>query len=373
MTSSAQMYSWMKSRQRQRLKTRNRVFAVIACSFVTWWGFVLFYIVSQITTTGGLSHLLEKPVLDGAPPVLGTYARFVDNTTEVVYSLPLDKTHKGVALILHACTHSALKFFSPSASCEECVGLSEELRISRTLLQLGYSVLAVTSLNRKSGCWAGPDLPKLKAALGEFQQLLPEDSATPVIAIGASSGGHFAANVAEQGVAQAALIMVMSIGPDLRNKLLEKKERMPPIYLAPMPRDKGTTSKAKSDYEEMKSVDASSKVIFDDSTCGSLPVTAEYLNERVPNMKRSMADSIVKALLEAGHLDANFYFTKDPTQSNWRDSLRSACGSVCLEHQSLAPGQSPLAKALHRAWAFHEYCSEVVPAALEYFEKSIVS
>lgn len=91
-------------------------------------------------------------------------------------------------------------------------------------------------------------------------------------------------------------------------------------------------------------------------------------------MKRSMADSIVKALLEAGHLDhVNLYFAKDPTQSNWRDILQSACGSVCLEHQSLAPGQSPLAKALHRAWAFHEYCSEVVLTALEYFEKSIVS
>ena len=35
----------------------------------------------------------------------------------------------------------------------------------------------------------------------------------------------------------------------------------------------------------------------------------------------------------------------------------------------LTPGMSPLAKALHRAWAMHEYCSESISPALDFFEQ----
>jgi hypothetical protein len=36
----------------------------------------------------------------------------------------------------------------------------------------------------------------------------------------------------------------------------------------------------------------------------------------------------------------------------------------------LTTGVSPLAKALHRAWAYHEHCSEAVHPAIALFEKS---
>ena len=43
----------------------------------------------------------------------------------------------------------------------------------------------------------------------------------------------------------------------------------------------------------------------------------------------------------------------------------------CLHNQPLGPGVSPLAKALHRAWAFHEYCSGVIDPALDFFEAAL--
>ena len=74
---------------------------------------------------------------------------------------------KGIVLLLHACTHSALKFFSSSPStCPNCVGLSEELRIVRLVIASGYIPVAISSIDRKSGCWsAARDVVRIEAVL----------------------------------------------------------------------------------------------------------------------------------------------------------------------------------------------------------------
>ena len=48
--------------------------------------------------------------------------------------------------------------------------------------------------------------------------------------------------------------------------------------------------------------------------------------------------------------------------------LRKKSSMVLWETFDLTPGISPLAKALHRAWAMHEYCSETVNHSLNFFE-----
>jgi hypothetical protein len=351
--------------------------ALASCFLIVWTVFHLF-LYSRLSTgtndnTFGLdnSENLAKPLLsldasisNGATPVYGTYSRFTDNATEVVYAFPkASDSIQGIALVLHACTHSALKFFSPSHDCNECLGLAEELQISRILLRRNYAILAITSQDRKSGCWSSEDCVRIRGALEEFRHLLPIPI-SKVIAIGASSGGRFAAQLAQKSIAQAALVMVMSLGPSLCDKLTPTT----PIYLAPMPRDTRTTQKAKADYEKLKALNPDMPIIFDETTCGSLPVTADYIHQRVVGTTLDMARAIVKSLMEARHLDANHWLLQDPTRSSWRDILRDNCGDVCLQNQILEPGKSPLAKALHRAWAFHEYCSEVVEPALDYFQ-----
>ena len=67
-----------------------------------------------------------------------------EDPIQVVYTTQKEDT-KGLVLLLHACSHSAYKFFSPSPMCPNCVGLSEELRIvrleySRAILLLRYQV-----------------------------------------------------------------------------------------------------------------------------------------------------------------------------------------------------------------------------------------
>mmetsp|Transcript_15956 Transcript_15956/g.31772 ORF Transcript_15956/g.31772 Transcript_15956/m.31772 type:complete len:385 (+) Transcript_15956:67-1221(+) len=324
---------------------------------------------------------------EGAPPVIGTYAVF--SSVEVVYALPTKKTKlSGIALLFHGCSHNALKFFSPTNThCKRCVGLSEELRISRILLEQGYAVLAISSQDRTNGCWnSKQDTPRVRTALAEFRNLIApqqvESEVGIVLAIGASSGGHFAAEVAVVNLSDAALVMVMNLGPLLTDRLIaigrdnSKNDvaRLPPIYLAPMPRDTRTTAAAKKDYAAIMAADIQGDVplVLDTTTCVPFAVTVEFLNERVPLMRKDAAELIVKSLIKAGHLDAaSRNLLKDPTRSNWRDVLRDECGDACLQRQPLEKGHSPLAKALHRAWAFHEYCSEVILIALDFFEKKL--
>jgi hypothetical protein len=272
--------------------------------------------------------------------------------------------------------------------------------------------VAVTCIDSKSGCWSDRDLPRLRQVLIQFQGdfFRPTSNATnvmprlPVIAIGASSGGYMAAKVAAEGLADAALVMVMGLQPNLQQKLVERK---PPLYLAPMPRDQRTLKRSQENYQALVKADyngnqtietdssvttASSshvRVILDEESCVPLPVTVNYLWERVPGLTKDHATRIILALQNAGHLGKDDqFFRNDPTSSDWRNVLLSLdpppSTSINIDSKTggaekfpkdtlwglfrLTRGQSPLAKAFHRAWAFHEYCSESVPLALDFFE-----
>ena len=297
---------------------------------------------------------------------------------EIVYSLP-SNNHiiKGVALLLHVCGHGGRNFFSKSESCETCNGLSEEMRISRILQSSkALAVLAVTSSNRLDGCWRDEDFDHIKDALEHFKTSHHIEQHIPVLALGTSSGGIFAARLAVRRLVNAAMVGVMSLGPQLTTKWLNMEGTKPPIYFAPMPRDKETVAKVETDYQVMN---GQGPVVLDRETCQSRPVDPSYLNERVPGLTMSQAQAIVDALTEAGHIDAiTGLLVKDPTSTtalganNWKVALQSSCADEgCLENQSLEIGASPLAKALNRAWAFHEYCSEVTLKALGFFEKEL--
>jgi hypothetical protein len=408
----------VRSRRNIHFRIRPK-FVFVVCGLLAVVFLYVHLAAKLLTSTGSTTDNNQRLGNDGdilqsagAPPVFGTHFRLTStssngNTTDVVYKLPPMNTHyqiKGIALLLHACTHTAFKFFSPSVqSCKQCVGLSEELCISRILLERGYAVLAVSS-SSPSGCWGGPkDVANVREAIHEFQSILkskesisgPTRQHNNVVAIGASSGGRFAAQLAAERIATGgSLVMVSALGPTLRERLLamntNKNQGMPPIYLAPMPRDVGTTQKTREDYNAMTTTTTMSKaaafekdggkdrppprVILDDTTCSPLHVTVNYLNERVPHMTPKMASSIVSTLKKAHHLDSNSHlFVQDPTRSNWRQVLQKECAHEgCLDGMELQPGLSPLAKAFHRAWAVHEYCSEVVSPALDMFEQNIV-
>ncbi|OEU14795.1 hypothetical protein FRACYDRAFT_241349 [Fragilariopsis cylindrus CCMP1102] len=357
-----------------------------------------------------LQHSTPSLLSPKAYPVYGTHVEFDynrgtknNNSITVVYALPSHRHHgsgggggnstirssidnsnndiennhnniiniKGIVILLHACTHNAFKFFSPSNDkCPECVGLSEELRLVRNVLNRGYVAFAVTCSNLQSGCWGGDDdVDRIR------------------------------------------------------------------LYLAPMTKDKGTAKRVRENYNYLMGKQHKQKILqslsssqnntntnnnnnldvrtsltvevrVDEESCRSLPVTVDYLWNRVPGMTMEVSTIIVDVLIKANHIDPNnnYLLIVDPTKSNWRDLLlqqqqqdaTTKDGIVnipqSLQQQQqqqklsttttttksnnmlwgtfdLTPGMSPLAKALHRAWAMHEYCSESINPALDFFEQ----
>lgn len=246
-------------------------------------------------------------------------------------------------------------------TCPDCVGLAEELRIVRLVLEQGYTPVAVSSVNRKRACWSTADIPRIQQVL---QHALFRDH-DKIVAMGASSGGSFAAQLLTHNVAHAALVMVMGLSDNIVAQLQTQQHK--PIFLAPMPRDKATTQRAVQNHLSLPN---SSRL--DTTSCDSLPLTASNLIQRVPGMTHEAAQSLIYALQQARHLDTSTHMLLvDPTRSDWRSLVSPNNATHWLDKFSLAPGFSPLAKALHRAWAFHEYCSEVVIPALAYFESEL--
>lgn len=99
-------------------------------------------------------------------------------------------------------------------------------------------------------------------------------------------------------------------------------------------------------------------------------MTAAYLADRLPFSEGQLRPA-VDALAAADHLDADGVLLKDPTRSTWRQVLQRSDASGRSDTEAYCPpdadaclplraGLSSLAKALHVAWAFHEYCSDVV-------------
>ena len=350
---------------------------------------------------------------------------------------------KGIAIVLHACTHNAYKFFSPSPQlCPKCIGLSEELQLVRNVLRRGYAVLAITCTNRQSGCWNDQDLARIRYTVEEFQKryaILPPTKNPntrpgahrgdiPMISIGASSGGSMAAKILAEGIVSSALVMVMSLRSELLDQLLivptttnttqqHHYGRHRKLYLAPMMKDTRTGKRVRDNYkyimEKRKEQQQHNTqqfalvldVAVDETSCQPLPVTVEYLWDRVPGMTKEYANIIIDTLIEANHImntttptdnrlqdpsssSSSALLIVDPTKSNWRDLLKAkktkrmntwnnhnnnnsnnnADTMVLWGTFDLSPGLSPLAKALHRAWAMHEYCSEAIDPALDFFE-----
>ena len=112
-------------------------------------------------------------------------------------------------------------------------------------------------------------------------------------------------------------------------------------------------------------------IILDRKPCGLLHVTTTYLIQRVPYMTVKAAEELISKLKQADHIDSfSNMLHVDPTSSDWRSIVSPNNSTHWLDKFDLKPGYSPLAKALHRAWAFHEYCSEAVVPALTFLEQN---
>ncbi|EJK67272.1 hypothetical protein THAOC_11725 [Thalassiosira oceanica] len=122
---------------------------------------------------------------------------------------------RGLVLLLHDCGGSAFDFFARGDKCEECLGLSEEMRTARLVLLNGYLPMAVSSADARSGCWSAEDdadrFRKVLALedLGGYH--IGAYAARSVVAIGAGRGGAFAAELARNELTEFALVIASGL------------------------------------------------------------------------------------------------------------------------------------------------------------------
>lgn len=163
-----------------------------------------------------------------------------------VYQTP-ENVHKrasvAVLFLAHGCSHAATDFFDKGARCEQCIGLPIERRIVRESLKRGYTVVAISSIDREGAkCWHPTvDAPRIARGL-EFVAETARLGRLPILALGASSGGRMVHELAASDLPDAlaapgrkrlaaAAVQIMPIpieGVD---------DEYPPAILWHMPRD----------------------------------------------------------------------------------------------------------------------------------------
>ena len=355
------------TRDKNQNHWRNILIFLLPTTLIVW---IIFIILNKSPKKVSSPSLAKNPN-DIAKEVPGIKISLTGNDNkpiEVVYAEPSSHS-KGLVLVFHACTHNGLKLFSPSPTCKECIGLSEEVRMVRFILQRGYTVVSITS-STKNGCWSNKDIPKIETVLQHDKF----NTFHRIIAVGASSGGFMAGQLLSMQKVQAAIVMIMGLSPQIVSKLssLLDSNNPPILYFAPMPNDKGTTKRVVDNYNTLSKNKPSSSIALDTKTCTSLPVTTQYLLQRVPNLSMPHAEYIHNTLKQNEYIHPSTnLFLMNPTNTPWRILVSPKNETFLFDKYVLTPGYSPLAKALHRAWAFHEYCSDVIYPSFDFIEQQL--
>lgn len=167
---------------------------------------------------------------------------------EVVFQLPAGPHPlSGVVLFLHGCGSSATRYWPRSAACAVCAALPEAARCAAFALSRRLLVVAVTSTDRRTGCWAeSGETPRVLAGLAAALEaaglppLLPLQSepkprSPPLFIFGFSSGGRAALRLAKTlSTAVSGMMVQLAFLP--ASEILVGTP-LPPIMWLSMPRD----------------------------------------------------------------------------------------------------------------------------------------
>ncbi|CAN8071991.1 unnamed protein product [Agarophyton chilense] len=323
---------------------------------------------SVVTDTG--QHPTSDVQTPADPLFLNGIRQETSDGTELVFQKVSNP--RGTILLLHGCSHSATDWFPPSAFCRECIGLPEEMKIVYQSLLRGYSVLAVSSTNRKRKCWhthpearLGMDYKRIDSALNAAKELTVYDAARPLFAVGVSSGGLFASSLPLRSpvVAVNSIVSSSVIGMWAEDFARKKTTYVPHVFTHMAFRDGRTTAMVASSMSKLLNLGVPCTEFRVDPKA----VTPQFLIQAIPHLNHSLASQIVSALNSAGHLDSVWRLKSDPRGSSWRNAIQHLQSNL---RDLLVADASSLSEELNRAWAAHEITSEYYEETLNFFEKS---
>jgi hypothetical protein len=308
-------------------------------------------LLATTTLAATLLWLLIAPARTVSMELAGTRT-LVDDEIEVVYQAPAS-TPRGVLLILHGCSHRATDAWPKSEKCPECTGLPIETRVVAAALTRNWAVAAVTSHNRRSGCWSQRDIDRIAKATAYVRRVTNAGAAT--VSLGASSGGSIAVLV-PGAVACVAQIMASPLELDARH---------PPVRFVHMSRDTHRAAMIRHQVSVLKErgVDAAELIVEPKP----LSATALFRRGTGPGgavlPSREMAERAFSALRDGGFVDASGFLVDDPRRTNWRDAVRPVVPEAV---DSLVADASPVSEILNVAWARHEFTDAHLEESLDW-------
>lgn len=294
--------------------------------------------------------------------------------TELVFQISPYR-QRGTILLLHGCSHSATHFFPPAPGCSQCIGLPEELAITKTSLYRGYSVLAVSSTDRKSKCWSphacganGNDFQRIASSLRAAQQYHVYAPHLPLFAVGVSSGAFFATSLPSRfRIGGVNAIVSGAIFSSLQQPLNPNPLLYPPHVFTHMAnRDSRTAAAVQRAMSHLRRI----RVPTIQFKVSPKQITPRYLHTAVPCWEMGLTQKVVSSLKAGSFLDDRSFLILDPRRSHWRSSVIHLQETL---RDSFVPDKSPLSEELNRAWAGHEITSEYFADTLDFLEANILN
>jgi len=232
--------------------------------------------------------------------------------------LPVTDSKQAVVLF-HGCQHGGSDWFE----------LPEEQHFVSQATELNYSVLAVTTPTpERHGCWPNDEADHLKN-VGEAVRDFGYKS---IICVGGSSGGTFAARLAQLGYCNGLGVYISPTSLSHR----EAQDIQGNVAFVYMPKDTHGSSRVEALAEEMKQAGVNVR------TWKVYPRPLEDIPE-------------AETLRNVGLLDEQNNVTEDPRQFPWREILRKKDDKI-------------LEEMLNRSWAQHEFAGDYAREVLEHLK-----
>ncbi|KAB8518531.1 hypothetical protein FH972_025415 [Carpinus fangiana] len=274
----------------------------------------------------------------------------VQNGAELIWQIP--DTPKAVIFLAHGCNGRAVNFWDRSSTCPNCIGLPEERLLTLHALARKFAVLTISSAGR---CWTlgkerfiVKDIMKGWVERNKLQQL-------PIVALGASSGGHFVSVLATELKFSSITLM---IAEGVFDKI-DISEDYPPTLFVHMPKDVSRQQKIDENLELLrnKGVDVA------EIECMEFPLSPHLLSDRIPGIEQTFSIKLFELFRDKGFIDENGYMKNDGRATRWKAALRESKSYIPDQHLA-----QHIQEELNLAFAFHEMTSLHSEQIFKWFE-----
>nr|DAD37671.1 TPA_asm: hypothetical protein HUJ06_008312 [Nelumbo nucifera] len=264
----------------------------------------------------------------------------LSNGRDVIWQIP--DSPKAVLFLAHGCNGRAVNFWDRSPGCPNCVGLPEERLIVLHALARKFAVLTISSAGR---CWS---FEEERVIIKEIIQKWVDKNRLeklPIVALGASSGGHFVSALATDMKFSSITLMIA----EGLFRGLDIPDDYPPTLFVHMPKDD----------ERMKLIGKNMKALrrkgvdVSEIKCMEFPLAPSLLADRIPGLDDTISVKLFELFRNKGFIDDNGYMRKDGRATKWKEAVR--------KEQNLLPDKYEwihhIQEELNLAFAYHEMTS----------------